>query len=322
MPEIRQDPISGRWAIIAPERGRRPTDFVLPEEEIEKGRCPLCPGNEELTPPELYRYPASGPWKVRVVPNKYPALRPEIPFEERREFFTSISGFGGHEVIIENPEHQRTFTTFSLEEIVWIWQAYKARFSAWEKRLKAGYILVFKNHGSAAGASLSHEHSQLVALPFIPPLVAAEIERSRRFWEASGECLFCELLRQEESGPRLVWKSKDYLAFCAYAPRQPLEVWLFPRKHQSDFRKSLAQDPQALAEALREVLRKLDRALPGLPYNWVLHTAPPQEPERPYFHWHLELIPVLTKVAGFEWGSGIHIIPVSPEEGAAAIRAL
>ncbi len=327
MPEFRQDPVSGRWAILAPERGRRPTDFHVPPEEVEKGRCPLCPGNEDLTPPEVLvlgrpqgNPPNSPGWRVRVVPNKYPALHPGKPHEPSGILYEKLPGAGIHEVIVETPEHGKSLHQFSLEELALVWEAYRLRYTALEEDPRWHYVMIFKNRGARAGASLSHDHSQLLALPLVPETVRIEMERSQSYHRETGSCLFCRLVEEEARGPRKLYENAHFLAFLAYAPRQPLETWIVPKSHASDFREDLEETVSDLGEILRRVLSALETTLPGLPYNLILHTAPLRTPPLPYYHWHIEIIPCLTKIAGFEWGTGIYIVPLLPEEAAAFLR--
>ncbi len=326
MPEIREDPVSGRLSLIAPERGQRPTDFRIPEEERREGsRCPFCPGNEELTPPESLRLSAGGgssSWQVRVVPNRYPALRPDADKAAGDPLHRITPGLGYHEVIIETPEHEKSLESFSPEEMDLVFQAFVLRARAFLEKGRWRYALFFKNRGRRAGASLSHSHSQLMALPFVPPLLERELARARAFHAETGKCLFCRLAREEASGPRLLFESRHFVAFQAFAPRQPLETWILPRPHGLDFLHLEEDLRREFCETLLRVLRLLERTLPGLPYNFFLHLEPLGSPPLPYFHWHLELVPALTRVAGFEWGTEAYIVPLRPEEATAFLRTL
>ncbi len=326
MPEIRQDPVSGRLSLIAPERGQRPTDFRIPEEEeIENVRCPFCPENEELTPPETLRLSTGeGPssWQVRVVPNRYPALRPDADNGAGDPFHRLTPGLGHHEVIIETPEHGKSLENFSPEELDLVFRAFVLRAEAFLQEGRWRYALFFKNRGRRAGASLSHSHSQLMALPFIPPLLEQELARAEAFHTETGECLFCQLVEKETSGPRLIFESENFVAFQAFAPRQPLETWIVPKPHGLDFLTLREDLRREFCESLLRVLRLLERTLPGLPYNFFLHLEPLGSPPLPYFHWHLELVPALTRVAGFEWGTEAYIVPLKPEEAAEFLRTL
>lgn len=324
MPEIREDPVSGRLALVAPERGRRPTDFRVPEEKTETFRCPFCPGNEELTPPEILRLPPEGDsWRVRVVPNRYPALHPETAYAESHSpFYRRSPGAGHHEVVIETPDHGKPLHEFTPEEADLLFQAFflRAREFAAEGRWR--YVLLFKNRGRRAGASLSHSHSQILALPFVPGLVEREMGRAEAFLRETGECLFCRLVREEASGPRILAEDEHFVAFQAFAPRQPLETWIVSRIHGRTFWEMTPDLRLEFVTLLLRILRALEATLPGLPYNFFLHTEPLGSPALPFFHWHLELVPALTRVAGFEWGAEAYIVPVRPEEAAAFLRPL
>ncbi len=326
MPEIREDPVSGRLSLIAPERGQRPTDFRIPEEERREGsRCPFCPGNEELTPPESLRLSAgegSSSWQVRVVPNRYPALRPDADKTAGDPLHRITPGLGYHEVIIETPEHEKSLESFSPEEMDLVFRAFVLRARAFLEEGRWRYALFFKNRGRRSGASLSHSHSQLMALPFVPPLLERELARARAFHAETGECLFCRLAREEAYGPRLLFESRHFVAFQAFAPRQPLETWILPRPHGLDFLHLEEDLRREFCETLLRVLRLLERTLPGLSYNFFLHLEPLGSPPLPYFHWHLELVPALTRVAGFEWGTEAYIVPLRPEEAADFLRTL
>lgn len=328
MPELRKDPVTGRWVIIATERAMRPTDFVR-EHVVPQGArlCPFCPGNEQKTPPEILAYRDSGGpnepgWRVRVVPNKFPALRVEGELNRQGEgLYDKMNGVGAHEVIIETPDHQRTFgdlTEKQVEEVLW---AFRDRILDLRKDVRLRYILVFKNHGEAAGASLEHTHSQLIALPVVPKRVQEEMDGARRYYDFKERCIFCDIVRQEmESGPRVILESDHHLAVAPYAARFPFETWVVPKRHHSHFEAAEAPAIQNLAWVLRVVIRKIDKVLERPAYNLMLHTAPVQEGAMTHYHWHIELIPRLTRVAGFEWGAGFYINPTPPEVAAAFLR--
>ncbi|MCS6951992.1 MAG: galactose-1-phosphate uridylyltransferase [Bryobacterales bacterium] len=328
MPELRKDPVTGRWVIIATERAMRPTDFIREHVVVQGGRlCPFCPGQEQKTPPEILAYRDSGGpnepgWRVRVVPNKFPALRVEGELNRQGEgLYDKMNGVGAHEVIIETPDHQRTFgdlTEKQVEEVLW---AFRDRILDLRKDIRLRYILIFKNHGEAAGASLEHTHSQLIALPVVPKRVQEEIEGARKYYEFKERCIFCDIVRQEmESGPRVILESDHHLALSPYAARFPFETWIVPKRHHSHFEAAEAPAIQNLAWVLRVVIRKMDKVLERPAYNLMLHTAPVQEGAMTHYHWHLELIPRLTRVAGFEWGAGFYINPTPPEIAASFLR--
>jgi UDPglucose--hexose-1-phosphate uridylyltransferase len=188
-----------------------------------------------------------------------------------------------------------------------------------DRRFK--YILVFKNHGEAAGASLEHPHSQLIALPILPKQVVEELEGAKRYYANKERCIFCDIIRQEmESGVRVAAENADFVTLSPYAPRFPFETWILPRHHEAAFENSSSRIYENLARMLRSILSKADQVLDHPAYNLVLHTSPLQEDANEYYHWHLEIIPKLTKTAGFEWGTGFHINPTPPEEAARFLR--
>jgi UDPglucose--hexose-1-phosphate uridylyltransferase len=328
MPELRKDPIVGRWVIIATERARRPSDFVAEATLPRSGPCPFCPGGEALTPPEILagrapRSDADGPgWTYRVVPNKFPALGVEGDLEPAGEgLFDRMNGVGAHEVIIESPEHGASLATMSVDEVTDVLWAYRERLLDLRKDPRFAYVLVFKNHGEAAGASLEHPHSQLIATPIIPIMVREELTGSADYYERKERCVWCDILRQERRAQRrLIAERGGFVALAPYAPRFPCETWIMPAAHSAAFEESGLEQLHGLADLLGDFLRRMNRVLGQPAFNFMLHTAPLNEPDLAHFHWHLEIIPKLTRVAGFEWGSGFFINPVPPEIAAAALR--
>jgi UDPglucose--hexose-1-phosphate uridylyltransferase len=329
LPELRKDPITGRWVIIATDRAQRPSDFSRQQVIIEGGRfCPFCPGNEQKTPPEVlaYRPPPGGPnesgWTLRVVPNKFPVLRVEGELNRQGYgLYDKMNGVGAHEVIIETPHHMMTLSSLPekrVEDVLW---AFRERILDLKKDRRLRYILVFKNHGEAAGASLEHAHSQLIALPVVPKRVQEELDGSKRYFDFKERCIYCDIVRQElETGVRVVVETDHFVTIEPFAPRFPFETWIIPKRHQSHFEDAEAATLVNLAWVLRTTLRKIDKVLEHPPYNMIIHTAPVQDGAVSYYHWHIEIIPKLTKVAGFEWGAGFYINPSPPEEAAKFLR--
>ncbi len=328
MPELRKDPISGRWVIISVERGKRPSDFISPGQKRKVGGfCPFCPGNEHTTPPEIiaFRPPNTLPntpgWTLRVVPNKFPALQIHGDLNKRGEgVFDMMNGIGAHEVIIETNDHLLSLATMpqkSVEDMLW---AYYFRLTDLKKDVRFKYVLIFKNEGEIAGATLEHTHSQLIALPIIPKTVREEMESARKYYDSKERCIFCDIINQElESGKRVIYENDKYVALSPFAPRDPFETWILPKRHESSFyppEKSFT----SLAEILQRILKQLDKVLDMPPYNFILHTSPFNEEINDYYHWHLEILPRLTKRAGFEWGSGFFINPTPPEEATRFLR--
>jgi UDPglucose--hexose-1-phosphate uridylyltransferase len=326
--ELRKDPITGRWVIISTDRRKRPTDFRL--ESVHPApdpACPFCEGHEQMTPAEIlaHRHNGSSPnspgWSLRVVPNQFPVLRVEGSLDRQGEgLFDKMNGIGAHEVIIETPRHEATLATMgdlAVEQVLW---AFQARLKDLRQDRRFRYIIVFKNHGAAAGASLDHSHSQLIALPIVPREVRDEVEGARAHFAAKERCVFCDVLRQEVAdGRRLVAETADMVALAPYAPRFPFETWILPRRHQAHYEEGHGHEYAALARMLGDILRRMNRMLLSPPYNLLIHSAPLHE-GGDFYHWHVEIIPKLTKVAGFEWATGFYLNPTSPEEAAQVLR--
>ena len=328
MPELRKDPVTGRWVIIATDRARRPSDFSHEPVPPPGARfCPFCYGNEQKTPPEILAYRpeggSNGPgWSVRVVPNKFPVLGIEGELNRQGDgMFDRMNGIGAHEVIIETPDHNTNMAEMPEKQLEEVLYAYRDRILDLKRDFRFRYMVVFKNFGEAAGATLEHPHSQLIALPVIPKRVKEEVDGAKLYFDFKERCVYCDIMRQEEtSGVRLVIETERFVAIEPYAPRFPFETWILPRRHESHFENSDPASLQNLAWVLRSTLRKMDRVLEHPAYNFILHSAPVQEAGMLSYHWHFEIIPKLTKVAGFEWGTGFYINPTPPEESAKFLR--
>ncbi|MBP1594668.1 MAG: galactose-1-phosphate uridylyltransferase [Acidobacteria bacterium] len=338
MPELRHDPIQKRWVIIATERGRRPNDYPRPEQEIPRAFCPFCEGNEGKTPPEIraIRRDGSAPnspgWKVRVVPNKFPALRIEGNLD-RRGFgiFDRMNGVGAHEVIIETPRHDLGMADMPVEDLAGVIWMYRERLADLLRDFRFKYVLIFKNHGAAAGASLAHPHTQLIATPVTPLTLSEELISARDHYRYKERCIFCDVIEQElELGSRIVLANETFVAIAPYASRFPFELLLAPRAHHHSFAEIGDGMIHDLALMLKELLFRIKKCLNDPPYNFLIHTIPNVRtpPKRAGywdtitvdFHWHIEIMPRLTSVAGFEWGTGFYINPTSPEEAAKYLR--
>ena len=326
MPELRKDPISGRWVIISIERGKRPSDFGMRISPKKGGFCAFCEGNERTTPPEIlaFRPDKSAPdtpgWSLRVVPNKFPALHVEGKVNRVGEgIFDRMNGVGAHEVIIENPDHNLTLSSLplkSVEDTLW---AFHQRITDLKQDDRFKYVLIFKNEGDQAGASLEHSHSQLIALPIIPHLVQEEIVQAKQYFGYKERCIFCDIIHQETADKtRVISENDEFVALAPYAPRSPFETMIMPKKHESSF--LLNKNFNLLAEILQKTLKQIDKVLEMPPYNLMFHTSPFHDEINDYYHWHIEIIPKLTKIAGFEWGSGFYINPTPPEEAAKFMR--
>ena len=329
MPELRRDVVSGRWVIIATERAARPTDFSRGRDwsAPDRDRCPFCAGREDQTPPEIYavRDPGTrdGPgWKVRVVPNKYPALRIEGElFAEGAPLFERMDAVGAHEVIVETPDHDTHLGLLPDDHVREVLRAYRERYVDLDRDPRFKYALLFRNHGKTAGASLSHPHSQLIALPVLPRRVEEELEVARAYFADHARCLYCDVVSAElERGERVVYENDAFLAYEPYASRFPFETWVVPKFHQASFGDLGDEELPELADALRATLHKLHAALDNPPYNFIVHSAPYEPLPEHLYHWHIEIMPRLTSVAGFEWGTGFYINVVPPEQAAGFLR--
>jgi len=333
MPELRKDPVVGRWVIISTDRSRRPTNFTPVRIEKTTSFCPFCPGQEDKTPPEVYacRKNGGGPnsigWTVRVVPNKFPALQIEGALDRRGEgLYDKMNGVGAHEVVIEGPAHEQDLADLPVEHLVEVLKAYRERMLDLHRDRRFRYVLIFKNHGAGAGATLEHTHTQLIATPIIPKILMEELEGARRYHELKERCVFCDIIQQDtadHNGRRVVVVNDRFLTIEPFAPRFPFETWILPRRHDSSYQVVQDEDEfRELAGILKDTLGRLNRALDRPPYNFVIHTAPVTEGELEYYHWHLEIMPVLTRLAGFEIGSGFYINPTPPEDAAQYLREI
>jgi UDPglucose--hexose-1-phosphate uridylyltransferase len=328
MPELRKDPVLGRWIIIATERGKRPTDFIISEPSSKGGFCPLCPGNEKTTPNEVLSYgpegrrPNTPGWDLRVVPNKYPALVIEGDLKKEGEgLYDKMNGIGAHEVLVETPNHNEFFTSLPPARMVKIFMAFRDRLLDLKKDKRFKYVMIFKNHGRAAGASLEHSHSQLVALPILPRMVVSELAGALSYYQYKERCVYCDIIRQELQGrERLVCENEHFIVITPYAPRSPFEMWVLPKQHSSKYSTESSAMLLSLSEIFSEAMRRLEVCIPNVPYNFVLHTSPLRSPELKHYHYHFEIMPKLTNMAGFEWGSGFYINPTPPEDAAKFLR--
>jgi len=330
MPELRKDPIVGRWVIIATDRANRPV-APKPEAPLQNGSsCPFCEGSEDKTPHEIlaYRAPGTRPdapgWRVRVVPNKFPALQIEGDLQKRGDgIYDKMNGVGAHEVILECPHHEVQMSHLGLENIREILWAYRDRLVDLKKDHRFVYGMVFKNFGALAGASLEHSHSQLIVTPIVPINVWEEMTGSLEFFGYRGRCIYCDMIHQElASEKRIVHDSAGFVAFCPYAGRFPFETWILPKNHNSHYENIQKNEIEELGTVLKTILLKLEAALDEPAYNYIIHTAPFDTQSLPHYHWHIEIIPRLTRVAGFEWGTGFYINPVPPEQAAAFLKEI
>ena len=329
MPQLRKDPVTGRWVIIAEGRAERPNDF----ETSQRQDCPFCEGNEDATPSEVIarREPGTEPngagWSVRVVPNKFPALEIEEGGDGhpdarcRAPLYRTMPGIGVHEVIIESPEHLVGTAELSVTQLRDVFCIYRSRLQELKKDPRLAYAMIFKNLGAAAGASLEHLHSQLIALPIVPTSVLDELAGSLSFYDQHGCCVYCDMIERELAAEeRVVLETPCFVAFTPFASRFPLETWVVPKVHGSHYEEIDDDQLDELARVMRHVIGKLESMFDQPAYNYIIHTAPFDTNKPGHYHWHIEVMPSLTKIAGFEWGTGFHINPVPPEQAASMLR--
>lgn len=330
MSELRKDPVLNRWVIISTDRGKRPTDFVEERQIAKPQFSPFASGNEHMTPPEIFAIrkdnspPNTPGWSLRVVPNKFPALKVEGELQRRGEgLFDMMTGIGAHEVIIETPDPGKNLADLDKSAIRDVFWVYKERINDLKKDIRLKYAIVFKNHGYAAGASINHAHSQLIATPIVPKTVTEELDGAGAYYKLKERCIFCDIIRQELSdGVRMVLEEEHFAVLEPFAPRFPFETWILPKKHFSHF--ETIDDDQLihLAVCMKTILQKINSALQFPAYNYVIHTAPLQENFINHYHWHIELMPKLTRVAGFEWGTGFYINHTNPEDAASYLKEI
>jgi UDPglucose--hexose-1-phosphate uridylyltransferase len=334
MSELRRDPLSGHWVIVAEGRSERPQDFKINRQVRSPDQCSFCAGHEEETPGEVFAVRSQrdvadeADWKIRVVPNKYPALHPDsgdiglpslspLAGKAAESLFTVSAGCGVHEVIIETPEHLVRTTDLHPKQLAAVIRVYRSRLQALRanKRIHSG--IVFKNVGPEAGATIEHTHSQLIGLPINSPRLAAELNATRVHQDRYGNCLFCDLIAAEKQlDRRIVATTERYLALCPYASRQPYETWILPHAHQANFDTLCDDACDELADLLLGTLQAIDTTLDKPAYNYMVLSAPFDSDPGADYHWRMVIIPRLTIRAGFEWGTLCSINPVPPEEAA------
>ncbi len=335
MPQLRKNPITREWVIIATERSRRPSDFSHAEDTSPTAgleyadNCPFCPGHEDKTPPEVLAFRknpelANGDgWWVRVIPNKFPALAIEGSLDRSGYgMYDFMNGVGAHEVILETPQHNKNMATVDHSQAAEVWWAIRQRMMDLSRDPRFKYVSVFRNHGKIAGTSLEHPHSQMVALPMVPGDVMLEIQGADAYYSYHDRCIYCDMIRQElHFGQRIVCETDDFVAFEPFAPKFPFETWVLPKKHSRSFIEDGEEQIPGFVTVLQDVLGRIGRCLNNPPFNYVLHTSPFEAEKEHCFHWHLEILPRMTIAAGFEMGTGIYINVTAPEDSAAHLRA-
>jgi UDPglucose--hexose-1-phosphate uridylyltransferase len=329
MPELRQNPFTKQWVIIATERAKRPHELARKLEDAKPipsyvEQCPFCPGNERLTPPQSMQLVRDGKWQVRVVPNRFAALARDGDLTRSLNGLkVVVNGVGHHEVIIETPDHSKTTALLSVPEVELILDSYKQLYFNITKDTRVEHVTIFKNHGLGAGTSLEHPHSQLIATPIIPPDIRHRMEEALRFYDVHGQCIFCKVLEDElAEEARLIHQTEHFVSFIPFAALTPFSLWIFPRRHMASFPETKAEELRDLARMLRLILAKLYHGLGNPDFNYIVRTAPCENRYLRYYHWYLTIVPRLTRTAGFELGSGMYINPTIPEANAEFLRNL
>jgi len=331
MSDLRLDPTTKEWVIMAPERAKRPQQTLekkpvsaaLPEWDET---CPFCPGNEDQTPGATCIIPSAngdGKWQVRVIPNAFAALSPEGSTTRREsgQFARSMDGFGVHEVIIESPRHNATLALMSYQEVECVLQAYMDRYTDIKRNHSLKFITIFKNHGRESGTSLIHPHSQLVATPIITPYFHRRFDIAQDYHAEMGSCLYCDIVKEEiDKQERVVADTGEFIVLHPFASRAPWETWIIPKKHNASFGLLRMDDIPELARVLKDTLLCLHDVLDNPAYNLLIDTTTIEDEVDPYYHWHIRIVPRRSMIAGFEIGSGIYITTALPEETAALMK--
>ncbi|MCU0651746.1 MAG: galactose-1-phosphate uridylyltransferase [Candidatus Omnitrophica bacterium] len=329
MSELRYNLISRELVIIATERAKRPEDFKkAKKEKIElpeyRADCPFCPKNEKLSPPETFSILNGNSWRTRVIPNKFSALSPDASRirTNKSVYYRKIDGYGFHEVIIEHPKHNMIIALMSYQDVENIIKTYHARYTDIQNKEGIEAIVIFKNHGPSAGTSQEHPHSQLIATPVVPPQIRERVEQSTRFYDGTGQCMFCVSLDEElkDDKKRIVTETEHFVSLIPYATLSPFATRVTPKRHMPSFADINEAEIKDLAINLKDTLAKLYYGLDNPDFNYTIRSIPVHEYGRDYFHWYLSIIPRISRPAGFELGSGIFINSSLPEEGAAFLR--
>ncbi len=309
MPELRKDYVLDRWVIIATERAKRPHDFQQETIEHTETTCVFCPGNEKNTPNEILRYPETGAWNIRVVPNKYPAVKREgdATIKTHNTFYTFADAYGSHEIIIETADHKKQLWDLPIQDIETLLHIYQQRISTLLSMPGIHYVQIFKNHGPAAGTSISHSHTQLIGHNTIPKGIRDE----HTAIQAHSSCPYCAVIQREKDSYRRCFENNTMIAFTPYASRFPFEIIILPKKHTTTL--AAIENYADLASILKQILIKLKEI--NAPYNLLFHYSP----QSSNIHFHIEILPRLALWGGFEF-TGTIINPLAPEDAAKFYR--
>lgn len=328
MAMLRQNLATNEWVIIATERAQRPEQFISTARPLTEElppldpRCPFCPGNEEGPEFEVWREPATGPWQLRLLRNRYPAVSPQGDAQrESQGVYRSITAVGYHEVIVESPLHNTTAALQPVDEVAQTLLAMWRRGHEISQDARIEQVLYFKNHGPAAGASIIHPHTQIIGLPIVPQHTRGRMAEAQRYHDEFGRCVFCSMLAEElRDQVRVVAENEQAVAFVPYAASTPFHTWILPRQHNPTFLDASSATIQGVGTLLHIVLRKLYYGLRDPDYNYMIRNTPLKEPWHDYMHWYLTIVPRLSRSAGFELGSGMRINVMLPELCAEFLR--
>jgi len=328
MYELRKDPLLGRWVAVNKE-SRAPSDYDIPVEDYTENSCILCPGHEGRTPPEIIALRDDGSWSVRVFPNFDLVFHIEGELGRKGVgMYDKMNSIGANELIIESPYHDRRPEDIGVTQMTRVIQTYQDRITDLKKDSRIRYVLVFKNSGRSAGAIYTHPHSEIVATPIIPKRIEDELDGAMQYYSYKERCVFCDMMRQEmKTGERVIFETKDFIAFCPFSPKFSFEFWILPKRHHCAFEEIKISELEDLGAMCTTVLKKIRQVLRNPPFNYVIHTAPHRITRQNMwhalgedYHWHIEIVPRLTGMSGFEWGSGFHILSTSPEDAAKYLR--
>lgn len=322
--ELRFDPVSKDWVVIATGRARRPETFAREKRqkhEESKEKCPFCNIKTQEKPTLALPKNHKRNWQVIVIPNKYPAFGRCRDLDEKRNgSYRRINGVGFHEVVVTR-DHKKQIAQFLKDEVRNVIDAYHERYLDLMNEKLVSYISIFHNHGKEAGASLSHPHSQIIAMPLIDPDLRRSLQGSYEYHKKHRRCVHCVMLEYDrKDGRRIIFENKDFIAVAPFASRIAFEVRIYPRKHRAYFERITDSEKDCLAECLKEGLSRLYKALDDPAYNFFIHTAPCDGRNYDHYHWHVEILPKTSTWAGFELGTGIEISTIEPETAAEFLR--
>ncbi len=328
MHELRKDPLLGRWVAVLSD-SLPPSEYQVSVENSPESECILCPGREGETPPEIAAIREGDKWYVRVIPHLRPVFQIEGDLGRRGlGMYDKMNNIGANEIVIESPEHNLPPEDMGNGQVYRILSIYWNRLAELEKDARLRYVFIYKNYGKAAGAIFSHPHSQVIATPIIPKRIKEELDGAKQYFAYKERCIFCDIMREElRLAERVIYETRDFIAFSPYAPKFPFEFWILPKRHSCAYQEIFDSELEDLSIMMVTMLRKLKKILNNPPYNFVIHTAPNRIPRKDHwhtlgedFHWHIEVMPRLIRMSGFEWGSGFYVLQTSPEEGAKYLR--